>query len=103
MKIKAVNYHRNGSTGEGFYVGIVTNPFDAADTADEDFLVITVDDDSEIDRSEFTFVLRMEDLVDGDLVTAWRGDRAAAVCRRPMIDEFYRYVSAKGRLNPEML
>lgn len=96
MQIKNVDYHRNGSSGEGFYVGIVTNPFDAEGTEGEDFLVITLDDEHRLDdegnevvtdRSEFTFVLRIEDIVAGRLELAWRGDIAASICRRPLIAE----------------
>lgn len=37
--IKSASHHRNGVTGEPFYLAIVTNPFAGDDYAGQDFLV----------------------------------------------------------------
>lgn len=87
--INKVEYHRNGVGGRGFYVALVTDPFDDPNMDDDgEFVVITFpqydpETDKYVTSREYTAVLHLGKLADrciGFGENSWRGDRAADAC-----------------------
>lgn len=78
MEIKSAHNHRNGVGGEPFTVAIVNDAFGEGE--DRDYLVITASE------AASTFVLTLDQIANGDVESAWRGDRAAAACRDAVLE-----------------
>lgn len=75
--VHSAAYHRNGVSGEPFYVGVVTDPF--GDGENNKYLIHIVpeyDDEGEFAQYSATMVIRLDLIPDVRFgVNSWRGDR----------------------------
>jgi hypothetical protein len=77
VNIKSVQRQRNGIAGRPFYAAIVENPFGKRDGSTQGpFLVISMcsNRDSETPVLAETCVVSVQEIMDGNLVSAYRGD-----------------------------
>jgi hypothetical protein len=77
ITVQSALFSRNGIGGRPFHAGIVDNPFGFAGGDDQGpYLVVSLNQNAnpELASPGETFVLRLQDIVDGNLVSAQRGD-----------------------------
>lgn len=91
FNVEQAAYHRNGVTGEGFYVGIAMYNFERGEGSHRILVTFFPEHDDEGEpcpagkdrRGEFAngrvAVVRLDDLVNGNLESKWRGDHFSDV------------------------
>lgn len=89
INVSSALFSRNGISGRRFHAAIVDNPFGIqGHDQGGPYLVISLDKPSnpKIASPDETFVIRVQEILEGNLVSKWRGDDVAPATLQAMRD-----------------